>query len=305
MASERCKEGNSACRWLIRRADETMGIRRVRGLPLAMRLLQLSDPHLLADPAGLCRGRPPLALLRHALIEAHGQLRSAGLLPGRLLISGDLCQDESWGGYRRLAEALADSPFAELESPLLLAGNHDHALALRAALGRQAVLAPALLDWGDWQLLLLDSHQPGQVGGRLGGRQLDWIAAQLPRSDRPLLVAVHHPPVAIGDAGMDAIGLADGEALLAQLRGCGRWRGLVFGHIHQHWSGSEPLAQDRRPVPLLGCPSTLCPFAAVQPCPLGGEQQPGGRLLELSSDGSLNQRLLRWPWPEPLAPTAR
>ena len=262
-----------------------------------MRLLQLSDPHLLADPDGLCRGRPSLALLRHALRKAHDQLQAAGLLPGRLLISGDLCQDESWGGYRRLAEALAESPVSALEPPLLLAGNHDHTLALRAALGRQAVLAPALLDWGSWQLLLLDSHVPGRVGGRLGPRQLAWIADQLPRSERPLLVAVHHPPVAIGDPGLDGIGLEDGDALLSLLRRCGRWRGLVFGHIHQHWSGTLPLADDAHPVPLLGCPSTLAPFAAVQPCPLGREQDPGGRLLELGTDGELRHRLLRWSAP--------
>lgn len=262
-----------------------------------MRLLQLSDPHLLADPTGLCRDRPSLDLLRHALSQAHDQLQAMELQPERLLISGDLCQDESWGGYRRLAEALADSPFAALEPPLLLAGNHDHALALRAALGRQAVLAPALLDWGAWQLLLLDSHVPGQVSGRLGPRQLAWIAAQLPRSPRPLLVAVHHPPVAIGDAGLDAIGLEDGAALLDLLRRCGRWRGLVFGHIHQHWSGWLPLRDDPRVVPLLGCPSTLRSFHAVQPCPVGREQELGGRLLELGGDGELRQRLLRWSWP--------
>ena len=266
-------------------------------IPAVMRLLQLSDPHLLADAAGLCRGRPPLTLLSHALTQAQRQLQNLGLQADRLLISGDLCQDESWAGYRRLEEALAGSAFAALEPPLLLSGNHDHALALRAALGRQAVLAPALLDWGAWQLLLLDSHCPGRVGGRLGTRQLDWIATQLPRSSRPLLVAVHHPPVAIGDPGFDAIGLQDGEALLALLRGCDRWRGLLFGHIHQHWSGTTQLDSGRR-VPLLGCPSTLCPFGPVQPCPLGGEQLPGGRLLELGSDGELRQRLLRWPWPE-------
>jgi Icc protein len=267
------------------------------GFPIAMRLLQLSDPHLLGDPNGLCRGRPSLALLRHALRMAHDQLQAADQMPSRLLISGDLCQDESWGGYRRLAEALAQSPFAALEPPLLLAGNHDHALALRAALGRQAVVAPALLNWGSWQVLLLDSHVPGQVGGRLGPHQLAWIAAQLPRSEQPLLVAVHHPPLAIGDPGLDAIALADGEALLSLLRRCGRWRGLVFGHIHQHWSGSLPGADGHRAIPLLGCPSTLAPFAAVLPCPLGREQDPGGRLLELGTDGELRHQLLRWSAP--------
>ena len=263
-----------------------------------MRLLQLSDPHLLADPAGLCRQRPALALLRLALAESHRQLQQAGELPDRLLISGDLCQDESWGGYRRLAEALADSPFADLEPPLLLPGNHDHALALRAALGRRALLAPALLQCQGWRILLLDSHQPGRVAGRLGARQLAWIASQLPIGEAPLLVAVHHPPLPIGAAGLDAIGLEDGAALLELLQACSSWRGLVFGHIHQHWSGVWRRSEGKPTVPLLGCPSTLCPFDAVQPCPLGREDDPGGRLLELGADGELRQRLLRWSWPQ-------
>ncbi|MFM7315271.1 MAG: metallophosphoesterase [Cyanobium sp.] len=265
-----------------------------------MRLLQLSDPHLLADPAGLCRGRPALALLSHGLRAVHRQLQEQNLLPDRLLISGDLCQDESWGGYRRLEEALADSPFAGLEPPLLLAGNHDHPLALRAALGRRAVVGPALVEVGLWQVLLLDSHLSGRVGGRLGPRQLAWIDALLPASDHPLLVALHHPPLAIGDADLDAIGLEDGEALLDRLRHSGRWRGLVFGHIHQHWSGERRLADDSRGVPLLGCPSTLAPFRAVQACPLGRAGDPGCRLLDLGGDGILRHKLLRWDGPGPL-----
>ena len=70
-----------------------------------MRVLQLSDPHLLADPQGRCRGRLALACLDHGWRQALAQLGSA---PDLLLISGDLCQDESWGGYGRLREWLAE-----------------------------------------------------------------------------------------------------------------------------------------------------------------------------------------------------
>jgi Icc protein len=52
-----------------------------------MRLLQLSDPHLLADPQMLYRGRRPLQHLRQALAVA----RAMPVLPDLLLISGDLC----------------------------------------------------------------------------------------------------------------------------------------------------------------------------------------------------------------------
>lgn len=276
-----------------------------------MRVLQLSDPHLLADPGGQLRGREPLEHLRHGLEQAHRQLQASGEPADQLLISGDLCHDETWGGYVRLAEVLAASPFAALPPPWLLAGNHDHGPRLRAALGRRAVLAPALVDAGAWQVLLLDSQLPGRIGGALGATQRRWIASQLPTDPRPLLVAVHHPPVAIGDPGFDAIGLADGASLLACLVASGRWRGLVFGHVHQHWQGGLPAAApgsaslraaaasgSRPPAPLLlGCPSSLCAYGPVQPCPLGRAQDPGARLLELTATGEIRQRLLRWSAP--------
>lgn len=262
-----------------------------------MRLLQISDPHLLADRAASYRGRRPAERLAAALRQGAGLDPPADLL----LISGDLCQDESWGGYVLLRQLLEGWP-----TPVaLLSGNHDHPQLLRAALGRRALLAPLLLDLGDCRLALLDSHQAGRSGGALGRRQLDWLAAalqlggpghQASGQPRPLLVALHHPPVAIGDPVMDAIGLDDGDELLALLRQVPELVGVVFGHVHQHWQAHLP---GRQGVPLLGCPSTLCGFGPVQPCPLGRADDPGGRWLEVGALGSLCQELLRWPAPTP------
>ena len=268
-----------------------------------MRILQLSDPHLLADPAGLCRGRPSLALLRHGLGQALEQLAAEGIRADRLLISGDLCHDESWGGYARLRDLLAEPWLAELGPPLLMPGNHDHPALLRAALGRQAAIAPGL--WplttsGDrsasgWSLLALDSHCCGRDGGRLEPLQWRWLERQLRQPDDqggPLLVALHHPPAPIGDPLFDAIGLEQGERLLELLAASPRVRGVVFGHVHQYWQGH---LGGRSEAPLLGCPSSLCPFGPVQPCPLGRPADPGALLLELGADGEIRHRLLRWP----------
>jgi Icc protein len=260
-----------------------------------MRVLQLSDPHLLADPRGSYRGRRPMDWLAQALRESLVQLSQP---PDLLLLSGDLCQDESLGGYvnlRILLETLA-LPLA------LLPGNHDHPQLLRAALGpRASAIAPALVELQGARLLLLDSHKAGATDGWLGQAQMRWLTRQLERlgqaSDRlPLLVAVHHPPVPIGDPVMDAIGLLDGADLLQQLLPVEDLVAIVFGHIHQHWAGSLP---GRPEVPLLGCPSTLCGFGPVQPCPLGRPDDPGGRLLEAggfpgTARGGFQQTLLRW-----------
>ena len=41
-------------------------------------VLQLSDPHLLADPHGRCRGRVALEALRHGWQQACAQLQRRG-----------------------------------------------------------------------------------------------------------------------------------------------------------------------------------------------------------------------------------
>lgn len=267
-----------------------------------LRLLQLSDPHLLADPAGRHHGVAALPQLAHGLEQALAQLSAWGEPPHALLLSGDLCQDESWGGYCALAQLLRRPAVAALGPALLLAGNHDHPQLLRAALGRQARIAPGIWPLGGaagWSLLALDSHCSGREGGRLDAGQWRWLeqglqaheAAAAAGAAGPLLVALHHPPLPIGDPLFDAIALEQGERLLALLARSPRVRGVVFGHVHQHWQGALP---GRPEVPLLGCPSTLCSFPAVQPCPLGRPRDPGARLLTLGAQGEIRHRLLRW-----------
>lgn len=255
-----------------------------------MRLLQFSDPHLVAAADGLVRGRAPLAQLRAGLAAATAALGGA---PDLLLISGDLCHDESWGGYAQLRDLLG-----ELAWPAaLLCGNHDHPQLLRSALGRQAWLAPLALELAGVTLLLLDSHRPGTDAGHLGPRQLAWLRRQLAGlGDRPVLVAVHHPPVPIGDPALDAIALVDAGALLELLSPVPGLQAVLFGHVHQHWQAPLPgRPVGLPPALLLGCPSTLRGFGPVQPCPLGRADDPGGRLLELEAGRPLHQRLLRWP----------
>ena len=144
------------------------------------------------------------------------------------------------------------------------------------------------------RVLLLSSHRVGSAAGALGSLQLQWLAQRLrcsERRDLPLVVTLHHPPIAIGDAGMDAIRLLDQAGLEELLRPHRALRAVLFGHIHQHWQGSWSTRPD---VLLLGCPSTLCSFKALQPCPLDRADDPGGRLLDLTPDGAVQHRVLRW-----------
>ena len=255
-----------------------------------MRVVQLSDPHLVSAPSGWVRQRPALQHWQLALGQA------ALHHPDLLLITGDCCQDESWNGYALLRDSLDLLPSKTRVA--VLPGNHDHPQRLRAALGRRAEIAPEALRLGDWTVLILDSHWYSHEGGQIGKGQLRWLETQLQErnlTSGPLLVCLHHPPLPIGAPEWDRIGLDDGEQLMRLLQPVPQLRAVVFGHLHQHWQGSMP---ERNDVVLLACPSTLCAFPALQACPLGRSQLPGGRLLDLSSNGRLTHTLLRWPMPK-------
>ena len=143
----------------------------------------------------------------------------------------------------------------------------------------------------------------------MGASQLAWLERVLQNSDSPLLVALHHPPLAIGDPMLDAIALTEGTDLLEMLQASGRLRGLVFGHVHQHWQADPGSGWAPGPaVPLLACPSTLCAFPAVQPCPLGRPDGPmhgavdldekgaaGESVASAASDPAPSQALRPWP----------
>ena len=253
-----------------------------------MRLLQLSDPHLVASDQAMVRDRPALALWNQALEQVDR------LQPDALVITGDLAQDESWGAYRRLRDSLArlvSCPVA------LLPGNHDRPCLIDAVLGRAHLTAPGELMLSTGRLIILNSHWCGHPAGRLGPRQLAWLEQRLQAiaaDPMPLVVALHHPPMAIGHPVLDAMSLVDHASLRSLLTPIPSLRAVLFGHIHQHWQGCWP---ERPDLPLLGCPSTLKSMQHVQPCPIKRSADPGGRLLEINALGGLEQRVLRWSNP--------
>ncbi|BBI73469.2 hypothetical protein HAALTHF_30190n [Vreelandella aquamarina] len=68
------------------------------------------------------------------------------------------------------------------------------------------------VDLEQWRLLLLNTQVVGKPHGELGSAALSALAERLEQDDRPTLIAMHHPPVDVGAAWMDAIGLQDRDA---------------------------------------------------------------------------------------------
>ena len=238
---------------------------------MTQRLIQLTDTHLFADPAAHLYGIEPEATLTRVLDDVRRQ-RPA---PAVIIASGDLAHDESAAAYGRLARHLE-----ALGVPVhYLPGNHDDPALMAERWGRD-YRALQTVDLARWSLLLLSSHRPGEVGGEVGEAQLQALAAALAeRPERPCLVAVHHHPRPVGSPWMDAIGLADAEALLAVLADAPQVRLVICGHVHQ------ALEDTTGPVTVLGTPATCFQFRPHSEEAAVDERPPAYRVLDLHDDG--------------------
>lgn len=243
-------------------------------------LIQISDTHLLADPRAHLNGRCPQISLDVVLAAVQRQTP-----PDLVVASGDLVHDESDSGYHRL-----DNSLAALSSCVLaLPGNHDDPATMARAMRRSRVLQPAIVD--GWQIVPLNSHVPGHVGGRLVAAEISKLDEQLTDHSEFAVIAVHHPPLALGSAWLDTIGLDNGEELLRLLDRHAQVRALLFGHAHQSFD------RRRGHYRLLGTPSTWRQFLPRSACFAEDRRAPGYRVVRLSSNGSLSSQVHRVAYP--------
>lgn len=253
----------------------------------ALRVLQLTDTHLIADPDGSLLGQRT-----RSTFEAVLELAQTSFWPPDLiLLTGDLVHDEVPETYRYLARRLG-----RLAIPFLgIPGNHDRPDLLAEILDPEAGQGVRSVSVGGWHLILLDSTIAGEDGGRLSHRQLGEIDQVLTDQKGPALVCLHHQPVPVGSAWLDAIGLCNGDELLSVLSRHAQVQGVLWGHIHQDYS------VQRQGWRLLGSPSTCVQFQPQSHRFALDDRPPGYRWLLLHADGRIETGIRRLAaYPDPL-----
>jgi 3',5'-cyclic-AMP phosphodiesterase len=150
-----------------------------------------------------------------------------------VLVTGDIADHGTAEEYQA-ARRLLRFPAPVLVCP----GNHD-----RRADFRRVLLGEAGGD-GDRPVnqahhlegvtvLCCDSTVPGEDGGYLADETLGWLDAALAADpDRPALVAMHHPPVALGIPFVDGIRQAGGQRLQDVLARHRQVVAVLCGHAH-------------------------------------------------------------------------
>jgi len=197
-----------------------------------MRLVQLSDPHVVAPGDPLAGQVVTLPYLERAIAAIEG-LRPR---PDLVLITGDIVDSGTREEYQLAQEALR-----RFTLPLfVLPGNHDERSNCRAALGNYlGPLEPGerltyVVDRFPLRLVGLDSVMPERGDGRLGPEQIAWLDSRLSEGrDRPTLVALHHPPFEVGIGFMDRLGLTDREEFARVIARHPQVVGIVAGHVHR------------------------------------------------------------------------
>lgn len=245
-------------------------------LPCA-RLVQISDPHLVKDREDTHRSVNTSKTFENVLSGAQAFIRDANAV----LLTGDIAQDEDARTYARLARSWT-SEWVGPDTPVwCLPGNHDAPLLMQTALDRSPFSYLGHYELGNWEIVMLDSRNPGKASGLLGEQELCRLDERLEKSRAAhVLIVLHHHAIPLGNSWLDSVGLEDRGAFERTIAGR-RVRGVVFGHIHQ--------VVDRTVdgVRYLGAPSTCVQFTPNQPDFGLDRRPPGFRTLLLYPSGAL------------------
>jgi Icc protein len=193
-----------------------------------------------------------------------------------MLVTGDLVQDDK-SGYLRFR-----SVFGSLTKPVLcIPGNHDEPEAMRKELIGAPFEICGAHEIGDWHFIMLDSYDPGHVGGRLTTSELARLDAALARSPKHAMVCLHHHPVPMGSRWLDGVGLADSGEFWRVIDAHANVRAVVWGHVHQVYD------EKRGDVRLFATPSTGAQFLPRSDRYAVDSRPPAYRSFDLHSDGRI------------------
>lgn len=247
---------------------------------MSVRLLQVSDCHLSADPDVGYRGQSAqvnLDRISHAV---------RAFRPDRLVLTGDLSEDASVASYRRLVTWAG-----KFDRPVCwIPGNHDDRSVMAPIFAEAGWDEGPVVDLGEgagtvgWQLVLLDSAWVDEPAGRLDAGRLRAFSGV--DRDRPAGLFVHHQPMPVGADWIDKVPLESPETFWQAVEAAGNIRFIGFGHVHQRFRARH------RGVDCLAAPSTAANSWPRTQRFSAGEKTPMARWYVLEPSGDYNSGLL-------------
>lgn len=248
-----------------------------------MLIAQITDIHLGFEPNN------PAELNRQRLDKVLNTLSAMSPRPDMLVCTGDLTDKGDDESYRQLKDALSQHAF---ETHLCI-GNHDD----RATFLSHFPETPSsdgfiqyVVDKGPFVLVVLDTMEPGLHGGAFCETRAKWLEDTLNSYDnRPILIALHHPPIHHGIDWMDTDPQGEWIRILARLvRGRTNIKAMLAGHVHR--SLTTNFAGQVLSVTASSAPQVALELAPMDPAvpdnrPLIVAEDPGFSLHRWTGDG--------------------
>ncbi len=248
----------------------------------ALRVIQITDPHLFADEAIELVGMNCQEGFNDVvqLIKEHEENIDC------VLCTGDISQDASTESYTRFASGID-----ELNAPQLwIPGNHDLIAKMQKVLGVDNSALNKTLRLQGWGIIMLNSCAEGHIYGVLSQDELKYLSNELEllqKENRFVLIAIHHNPVPVNAEWLQNHSLQNPEEFFTIINAYDNVKSVVFGHIHQDFKTS------RNDVLMLGSPSTSIQFHPEHDYFSLDKENPGYRWLSLHEDGSVGTGVRR------------
>jgi Icc protein len=166
-------------------------------------------------------------------------------------------------------------------------GNHDIREIMQEAVSTPPFFYCDATEMDNWLVVGIDSCDTDGAGGAISAGEYERLDQAIDSCDADhVLVCLHHPPVAMGSAWLDTVGLADTEEFFAQIGTSGKVRLAIFGHVHQSYEGKH------HGVQIIGTPSTCRQFKPGSDEFAVDDQPPAYRRISLHHNGTFEAELV-------------
>lgn len=245
----------------------------------AVRVLQITDPHLFADADAGLRGTVTHLTLAAVIEDVLRRAWPADIVA----VTGDLIQDDSKEAYERFCRLMT-----ALDLPIYcIPGNHDVRPVMQATLSADPFHYCESVRLSDWLIVGIDSCVDYEAGGEISAAELSRLKRETEETDAShVLVCLHHPPVSMGSRWLDRVGLRNADEFLDLAVNLGKVRGTLFGHVHQQYQG------EHEGIDIIGTPSTCRQFKPGSDDFALDNESPAYRRIMLNADGTIDTELI-------------
>ncbi len=193
-------------------------------------LVQITDTHILS------RGELLYGVVDTAehLRESIAEINAMEPQPDLVMITGDLVEKPSESTYSHFDELIAP-----LKAPVyLIPGNHDDPEIMWNHFGNTMKFPGKppcyqyVIEEFDFRILALNSHLDGTELPEFGKQRLKWLNQALEMSDKPTLIAIHHPPMKTGVEFIDMAGEGWYRGIKEALERNPQVQLIICGHGH-------------------------------------------------------------------------